>query len=291
MCGFSLNEVESIEIKVSDTPDLTAFLEYVEISPNPGPMTTDYYSWRESVKIAADFQPRTKYQLVVKAGLPMADGRVTKSEFRRAFTTADRPASVEFASRGRYLPPAGRRAIAIETVNVQDLECTIRSVPRANIVQLLAREEDKYRRYYGGGGDSEETQDIAGEAQTKTFKLPKRLNEKITTPLDIRDEDGVSANGVYLVSARDKECDSSWKTRYRLVCLTDIGLSVRETEGCVSVWATSLTKGTPIPDLLVSVYGANNILVGEGITESDGWCACEVAKDADTFAVDRKSVV
>ena len=285
VCGFSLNEVESIEIKVSDTPDLTAFLEYVEISPNPGPMTTDYYSWRESVKIAADFQPRTKYQLVVKAGLPMADGRVTKREFRRAFTTADRPASVEFASRGRYLPPAGRRAIAIETVNVQELECTIRSVPRANIVQLLAREEDKYRRYYGGGGDSEETKDIAGEAQVKTFKLPKRLNEKITTPLDIRDEDGVSANGVYLVSARDKECDSSWKTRYRLVCLTDIGLSVRETEGCVYVWATSLTKGTPIPDLLVSVYGANNILVGEGITESDGWCACEVAKDADTFAV------
>ena len=44
VCGFSLNEVESIEIKVSDTPDLTAFLEYVEISPNPGPMTTDYYS-------------------------------------------------------------------------------------------------------------------------------------------------------------------------------------------------------------------------------------------------------
>ena len=54
VCGFELKGVESIQIKVSDTPDLTAFLEYVEISPNPGPMTTDYYSWSDSVKIAAE---------------------------------------------------------------------------------------------------------------------------------------------------------------------------------------------------------------------------------------------
>ena len=285
VCGFDRNGLENIEIKVSDTPDLTAFMEYVVISPNPGPMTTDYYSWSQTVKVSADFQPRTTYHVTVKAGLPMADGRVTKREFRRTFTTEDRPASVAFAARGRYLPPAGRRAIAIETVNVQDLECTIRSVPRANIVQLLAREEDRYGRFYGGGGDTKDTVEIAGTAQVKNFHLPKRLNEKITTPLDIRDEDGVSANGVYLVSARDKKNDSEWEAKYRLVCLTDIGLSVRETKGCVYVWATSLTKGKPIPGLLVSVYGANNVRVGEGLTDDDGWCACDVAEKTEAFAV------
>ena len=111
----------------------------------------------------------------------------------------------------------------------------------------------------------------------KEFRLKPRLNEKTTTLLDIREEDGTCANGVYFVSAQDEA--------FRLVCVTDIGLSVRKTDGCVYVWATSLTGGKPIPGLLVSIYGANNILVGEGITDADGWCACDVEKDADTFAV------
>ena len=275
--GISMDGLRSLKLKASDTPDLEAFLDYVKIEPSPGPITVDYYSWNETVHLKADYQPRTKYQVTVKSGLPFADGRVTKSEVRRSFTTGDRPPSVDFAARGRYLPSSGRRAIVIETVNVTNLECAIRSVPRANIVQLLAREEDRYRRYYGGGGDAEETKDLAGKAVVKKFCLKPRLNEKTTTLLDIREEDGTCANGVYFVSAQDEA--------FRLVCVTDIGLSVRKTDGCVYVWATSLTGGKPIPGLLVSIYGANNILVGEGITDADGWCACDVEKDADTFAV------
>ena len=275
--GIAIKGLRTITVKASDTPDLEAFLDYVKVEPNPGPITIDFYPWNKTVYLNADYQPRTEYHVTVKAGLPFADGRKTKHEVRRSFVTGDRPPSVEFAARGRYLPPAGRRAIAIETVNVTNLVCSISPVPRANIVQLLAREEDRYRRYYGGGGDAEETKDLAGKAVVKKFRLKPRQNEKTTTLLDIRDEDGTCANGVYFVSAQDEA--------FRLVCVTDIGLSVRKTDGCVYVWATSLTGGKPIPGLLVSVYGSNNILVGEGITDADGWCACDMEKDADAFAV------
>ncbi|MBO7686743.1 MAG: hypothetical protein J6V72_10175, partial [Kiritimatiellae bacterium] len=275
--GIAMNGLRTITVKASDTPDLEEFLNYVKIVPNPGPITIDYYNWNQTVYLKADYQPRTKYQVTVKSGLPFANGRVTKNEVRRSFVTGDRPPSVDFAARGRYLPSSGRRAIAVETVNVTNLVCSISPVPRANIVQLLARLEDRYRRYYGGGGDAEETKDLAGKAVVRKFHLKPRLNEKTTTLLDIRDEDGACANGVYFVSAQDEA--------YRLVCVTDIGLSVRKTDGCVYVWATSLTGGKPIPGLLVSVYGSNNILVGEGITDADGWCACDVEKDADAFAV------
>ena len=286
VAGIDIEGLKKIKVKMTDTPeDVTEFLNYVEIVPRPGPVTVDYFNWNHTVVLAADFQPRTTYRVTVKAGIPMGGGRVTKDACRRTFTTGDRPASVAFAARGRYLPPAGRRAIAIDTVNVTNLTCEILPVPSANIVQMLAREEDRYGRFYGGGGDTRDTRDIAGKAIEKKFRLPSRLNETVTTPLDIRDDDGVSANGVYLVSARDGDNDSSYDAQYRLVCLTDIGLSVRETEGCVYVWATSLTQGTPIDGLLVSVYGANNVRVGEGITDADGWCACDVEKDADTFAV------
>ena len=286
VAGIDIDGLKKIKVKLTDTPeDVTEFLNYVEIVPNPGPVTVDYFNWNHTVVLATDLQPRTTYRVTVKAGIPMGKDRKTSREVRRTFTTGDRPYSVAFSARGRYLPQAGRRAISVDTVNVTNLVCEISPVPNANIVQLLAREEDRYGRFYGGGGDTRDTRDIAGKAVEKKFRLPSRLNETVTTPLDIRDGDGVSANGVYLVAARDGDRDSSYEATYRLVCLTDIGLSVRETEGCVYVWATSLTQGSPIEGLLVSVYGANNIRVGEGITDADGWCACDVEKGADTFAV------
>ena len=87
VCGISMDGLEKISVKVSDTPDVTDFLNHVEIVPNPGPLTTDYYNWNQTVTVKADFQPRTKYCVTVKAGLPLADGRVTTNEVRRTFTT------------------------------------------------------------------------------------------------------------------------------------------------------------------------------------------------------------
>ena len=276
--GFTVNGVKSFDIGINHPPDMTSFMEYVVIKPNPGPATAD--SWGDKVRIEADFKPRTKYQVIIKAGMPTFHGKL-KNEFRRSFTTGDLPQSMDFASSGRYLPSTGRRAIMVNSVNVTNIVCEIRPVPRGNIVQLLAREEDRYRSYYGGGGDSDDTKDISGAPVKKEFKIRASENEKVSTAIDIRDEEGVSANGVYLVSVRG---DRQYPC-YRLVCLTDIGLSVRETRGCVYVWATSLAKGTPMKDLLVTVYGANNVRVGEGITDSDGWCSCEVDANADKFAV------
>lgn len=68
--------------------------------------------------------------------------------------------------------------------------------------------------------------------------------------------------------------------------MTDIGLSVREANGTVYVWATSLTRGVPVAGLRVLVYGANNVVLGEGLTDADGWCCCEMPKgETKPFAV------
>lgn len=129
--GIGINGLRTITLKVSDTPDLEAVLDYVKIEPNPGPVTIDYYPWNQTVYLNADYQPQTEYHVTVKSGLPFANGQVSKFEVRRTLVTGNRLPSVDFAVRGRYLPPAGRRAIAIETVNVTNLECSISPVPRA----------------------------------------------------------------------------------------------------------------------------------------------------------------
>lgn len=285
VAGFEASEGE-INLKFTDRPDLVALMDYVKVKPKPGPLTQDWVDWRDTCILRGDFKPRTTYQVVVHAGLPMADGRVTAKEFRRTWTTGDRSPSVAFASAGRYLPAGGRRAVAVKTVNVTNLVYALRSVPARNIVQLLAREEDCYDRYYGRGGDAQDTAELAGDPVSRTIRLAARLNEEQTTALDVRGDGGAVANGVYLLSVHNKQDEDEWKRNWKLVCVTDIGLSVREANGTVYVWATSLTRGVPVAGLRVLVYGANNVVLGEGLTDADGWCCCEMPKgETKPFAV------
>ena len=279
--GFSFSR-SGFDLQFNDQPDLASLMEFVKVTPNPGPLTQDWWNWRKTCRFGGTFQPRTQYQVVVRPGVPMADGRVTTNEFRRTWRTPDREKTVEFASSGRYLPAGGRRAVAIKTMNVTNLFCQIRAVPTRNIVQLLAREENCYDRFYGGGGDAEDACELAGEPVSRPLRVRGALNTEATTALDVRGEDGQVENGVYLVSARDKdEGRAAWK----LVCVTDIGLSVREAGGTVYVWATSLTCGTPIADLRILVYGSNNVVLGEALTDNEGWCCCEMPDAGRPFAV------
>ena len=284
VAGFDQMGLSGFDIQFSEMPDLNRLMDFVKIAPSPGPVTTDWHGWCKEVSFRGDFKARTTYQVTVKAGLPMADGRKTVSEFRRTFTTGDKPPSVEFAARGRYLPSTGARALAVKTVNVTNLVSAIRPVPTRNIVQLLAREEDCYKSYWRTNIDNENTAELAEEAVETKVRVQCRQNEEVESIVRVRASDGAAANGVYLVSV-GREGDEEYDKRHRLVCVTDIGLSVRETPGNVYVWATSLTQGVPLKDVRVTVYGANNVPQGEGITDMEGWCCCEVPESSSPFAI------
>ena len=274
--------IDRLRIVFSHRPDLSVLNEYVKISP-PVDSLTQSVLWDGCVDFKGDFKPRTKYTVTVRAGCPMLDGRKLAQEFRRTFTTGDYRPNVEFAANGRYLPSSGRRAVAVKTMNVTNLFCEIRSVPTKNIVQLLAREEGCYQSFYGTG-DSNNTRELADEPVEKKIHLKTKPNECGTTIIPM--QDGKVANGVYLVGVNaERKPAQNWNATWRLVCVTDIGLSVRTIGNTVNVWATSLTTGQPLSAVRLSVYGANGILQSEGLTDAEGWCCCECAKDGSAFAV------
>ena len=279
------------DVVFSCMPDLASLVDHVKVEPSAGPLTIGYTSWNYSCSFRGAFKPRTSYTVTVRAGTPMADGRRTEKEFRRTFTMCDRPRKISFAAEGRYLPAAGSCAIAVKTMNVTNLLCETRPVPLKNIVQLMAREAFCYANFCGRGGDSSDAAELAGDPVKKTVRVKAVLNEEVVTVLPVRDADGKAENGVYLVSVRARK-DGAKKDDYgedprswRLVCVTDIGLSVRQSTGGVSVWATSLSSGRPIEGLRAVVYGSNGIAQAEGLTDADGWCMCELPKGKDPFAV------
>ena len=302
---------KTLRIHLTNRPDMDVIRHYVSVSPlQEGGLSFEYDTvyngrkecWEPVVVVTGEFAHRTYVTLRVKKGLPPygkglnphPEGAL-RDDYTYSFTRKDRNPYVTFAADGRYLPPGGKRLLKLESVNVGKIRAQVRRVEPRNVVQLLSREEGTYSRYeWSKDVDDEETAELAGDAEETKMTPPNKLNEKEFTALPVKVNDGKAANGVYLVSIlnddkprRDYRWDDNYNPlRFRLVCLSDLGLSVRsDAADGLGVWVTSLLKGTPVAGAKVEVYSTANTKVMEGVTDATGWCRAARVDKGQPFAV------
>ena len=311
----------SLDLRLSERPAMDVVRRYVRVAPmGEGIVGFRYdrqYNFRSSsyephLIISGEFAFRTNMTLVVRKGLPLQGKGVGLStegslaeDFVYTFRRKDRVPYVRFANEGRYLPPGGKHALAVESVNASKIHSEIRRVMPHNVVQMLAREEGAYERHNRHewragrevGADNEDTGELAEEAVERDWPCANRINEKETTPVPVVPADGGATNGIYLVAVRngDKPRNdiSRWEegrdyanpNRYRLVCLTDLGLSVRQSGDETGVWATSFTTGRPAAGCRIDVFSTANIKVAEGVTDTNAWCAVRRVAKGKPFVV------
>lgn len=309
-----------LAVVFNERPDMEVVRNYVEVGPllegHPSFRYTTPYSCRTkdyepTVRITGEFAYRTNLTLRIRKGFPLygkgvnplAEGALS-NDFVHVFRRNDPMPCVTFGDGGRYLPPGGRQAIRVEAISVTNVATEIRRVEPRNIVQLLAREEGSYRRtgWSQISADSEDTDELAGLCETGILRCVNRLCQKETVPFPVAMNDGGSARGVYLLAVRSADWPrdedkygwfvDGWgenpkynPNRYRLVCLSDLGLSVRQGKDGLGVWVTSLTSGRPVAEARVEVYSSANILLAAGATDANGWCAPPHVAKGEPFAV------
>lgn len=302
----------TLRLHLTQRPDMDVIRHYISVSPlQEGGLTFKYDAeydgrkecWEPIVVVQGEFAHRTYVKLRVKKGLPPygkglnphPEGAL-REDYVYTFTRKDRDPYVSFADDGRYLPPGGKRLLKLESVNVGKIRASVRRVEPRNVVQLLAREEGVYSRYdWSNNINNEETAELAGDAEETKMTPPNKLNEKEFIALPVKVNDGKATNGVFLVSILNDDlppCDYSWSDKkynprhFRLVCLSDLGLSVRsDAADGLGVWVTSLLKGTPVAGAKVEVYSTANIKVMEGVTDAHGWCRATRVDKGKPFAV------
>ena len=154
-----------LDIALSERPDMEVVRHYVKVSPMHEGVPGFRYRARHEKRdgkwdfyphliVTGDFALRSKVVLKVRKGLPLygkganpdAEGSLA-ADFTYEFQRKDLDPYVKFAAKGRYLPPAGSRAIGIEAVNVTNVYAELRRVEPRNVVQMLAREENVYSKY------------------------------------------------------------------------------------------------------------------------------------------------
>jgi len=294
---------DEILVTLSEKPDMSVVKRYVSVEPlvkgNLAFSLTTRRRWQDGVNVVdpalsirGDFAHRTNVTLRIRKGFP-----IDKSAFKPApnvelvadplaedyvhsFVRRDRTPKVGFADNGRYLPPLGKRQVALVSVNVSNIVATAFRVPSANIVQMLALEEDEYSVICKGWGDDEEfVRDISAEKWKADLPMPNKLNAEERTTFGLG-----TTNGVYLVKVGAERAVN----RYRVVCVTDLGISARRSESGLLVWVTSLAKGVPVTGATIEVYTKANVLVGKGVSGADGLAFVECpasSGDSRPFAV------
>ena len=303
-----------LDIHLSQRPDMDAVRRYVEVSPlNEGVIGFSYHAkynyktglYEPHLHVFGDFAYRTDVKLLIRKGLPLygksADVETTGAlaeDWSMTFVRKDADPSVKFANEGRYLPPGGMRAIAIDVVNVTNVYSEIRRVEPRNVVQLLARDEGVYSHAWHRDVDEESTTELSGEAETNIIRCVNRVNAKETLAIPLSMRDGGLVRGVFLVAVRSADAPRKdnvywWRdddtpanpNRYRLVCVSDLGLSVRRAGESTGVWVTSLTTGRPVANAWIEIYSSANVRVAEGRTDANGWCSAKRVAKGEPFAV------
>ncbi|MBO7237327.1 MAG: hypothetical protein J6V45_04485, partial [Kiritimatiellae bacterium] len=300
---------DRIKLILSEEPDMSVVKEYVTVDPAPeGGLSFsfshsyDYYSrdYRPHLNIVGDFAYRTNLTLRVRKGLPIF-GMTSSSnvvvetlqkDYVHIFRRKDESPTVEFADNGRYLPPVGKRALKINSMNIDKIAVKISRVPAGNIVPMLALVEDEYpniRKSYPCWGQEEEfVGDLATVVATNSIPMKNVLNTSENAFVSLDETKKISSNGVFLVALYGIGAKGDGEVidaaAFRVVCVSDLALTVRKTKSKYIVWVTSFTSGKPVKDVEVTLYSKANIPVAKGRTDVAGLCECVKISEDEPFA-------
>ncbi len=183
--------------------------------------------------------------------------------------------SISFVnSKGMYLSSKGAKNIAVNIVNIPEVEISVTKVYENNILQLLNRgkeweydydyETDDYNDY------SYYNTDLLGdEIYKETVSTEKLQRINAMRLLEFNFENKVKKyDGVYIIRI------SSTKEQYiqdsKIISFSDIGLIAKAEETKVYVFANSIKNASPLSDVEVRLISSSNQIIKTEKTNKNG---------------------
>jgi uncharacterized protein YfaS (alpha-2-macroglobulin family) len=247
--------------------------------------TTPAYSVEGSQLCLNGLSFASSYTLTLREGLPSEDGDELGREEEVQLSFEDRPPYVGFSGSGVILPREDADGLAIETVNVEQVNVTVsrvndRALAFKSVTKGTESAEGRYAYVYG----DENPADMATEVWSGSMDIDMLKNAPVTTIFPLPDVIGTLEPGAYYLELTDaKEIgryDGPAASARRWVMLTNLALTAYRSASGLDVTLRSLQDGRVMPNTKVQLIARNNEVLGEAATGVDG----RVAFNAELLA-------
>ena len=209
-------------------------------------------------------------------------GGVLKEDYNGSVAFGELEANINFTnSKAVYLSKKGGKNIEVQITNVPKVKLVISKIYENNL--LMAQRYDYYPKetkasyasynegdyegdYYNDNSSDAMLGDVIYEKEIDTRSLPKSGGRLLNfSQFEDRLPDFKGVYHIMIRSAKDY-----WVKDSRFISLSDLGLIAKEGQDKIFVFANSIKTAIPVDGVNVSVYAANNQLIGTGATNGEG---------------------
>jgi uncharacterized protein YfaS (alpha-2-macroglobulin family) len=232
------------------------------------------------------FDLEKSYSLTIAKGLRGRIGGVLKEDYFGSVAFGELESSISFSnSKAIYLSKKGGKNIEVQITNVQKVKLIISKIYENNLLmaqrygyypsearesntRYASYEEGEYEgEYYYEDRSDAQLGDVIYEKEIDTRSLPKSGGGRVLNFSQFEDR-LPEFKGIYHVMIRsDKDY---WVKDSRYISLSDLGLIAKEGQDKLFVFANSIKTAGAVNGVNVSVYSANNQLLGTGATNEEG---------------------
>lgn len=212
-----------------------------------------------------------RYRVVVREGLPAADGEVLAKSADLDIFVRDRAPSVRFLGTAYVLPAGGEPTIPIVSVNTNRVNAKLFRIPDRQIADLIADGTFLTQLAYW------ETDNIEAKSGEKvwegTVDVGNEINREITTAIPVGEIESELKPGAYVLTAEaQNSTGEDWAPKAtQWFVVTDLGLTTLTGNDGLHVMVRSLGNAGPVGDVRVRLVAVNNEVLGEATTDAEGY--------------------
>lgn len=230
------------------------------------------------------FNSDNSYALTISKGLRGNIGGVLQEDYYGSVAFGELEANISFSnSKAVYLSKEGNKNIEVQITNVPKVKLVISKIYENNL--LMAQRNGYYPKEpqtgrfasYSGEGDYEgdyyddgtdvQLGDVIYTKEIDTRSLPKNGGGRLLNFSDFEDR-LPDFKGIYHVMIRSTK--DYWVRDSRFISLSDLGLIAKEGQDKIYVFTNSIKTAKGVNGVNISLYAANNQLIGTGSTNQEG---------------------
>ncbi|WP_068116216.1 alpha-2-macroglobulin family protein [Tropicimonas marinistellae] len=211
-----------------------------------------------------------RYSASFRAGLPSTSGERMLRDVSLNIYVRDRAPSARFPGRAFVLPRVPDAALPIVTVNLSEVELTLRRVSDRNLIQMI--QDNLFGQPLSEWEDRRFADSLAEEVWSGTGEVASALNKDVTTLLPMTDAVDGLPPGLYVLRAAVPGTEAhELAPATQWFVISDIGLSSMSGVDGLHVFARGLGSAEPLAGAEASLVSRSNRVLAVAEMDDQGY--------------------